>query len=218
MSVPLCATRWPPDPSPGDFAVVPNMDIAGVLISAAEDAEALVKDRTVLAGREWRHWDHAFIYLGDNKVGEAEPHGFRIRDLHQWGPELYGGFARWSSGTILLTAAQRAGIVAGARALAGANYGRGIGYSYLDYLAIAAHDLHIPVPGLRRYVASSGHMICSQAVDFCYAQAGVALFSDGRWPGYVDPADLARLLWDWPAGTFAPGTPGTGSAQDISDR
>jgi hypothetical protein len=37
-------------------------------------------------------------------------------------------------------------------------------------------------------------MICSQLVDFCYAKAGVRLFADNRWEGYVTPADLAGLL------------------------
>ncbi len=44
------------------------------------------------------------------------------------------------------------------------------------------------------YVASSKHMICSQLVDFVYMQSGIHLFNDGRWPGYVTPADLASLL------------------------
>ncbi|MGW9433129.1 hypothetical protein ACWHA1_35035 [Streptomyces decoyicus] len=70
----------------------------------------------------------------------------------------------------------------------------GVPYSFLDYLAIATHRFHLPVPGLRRYVASTRHMICSQLVDRCYLDAGVHLFADGRWPGYVTPMALHHLL------------------------
>ena len=39
-------------------------------------------------------------------------------------------------------------------------------------------------------------MICSQLVDYCYLMAGVHLFNDGRWPGYVTPEDLANVIAD----------------------
>src|SRR5258708_29450415 len=68
----------------------------------------------------------------------------------------------------------------------------GVGYSWADYMAIAAHRLHIPSPGLRDFIADSTHQICSQLIDTCYADAGVHLFADGRWPGYVTPADRSE--------------------------
>jgi hypothetical protein len=69
-----------------------------------------------------------------------------------------------------------------------------VGYSYLDYVALAFHSLHIPFPGLKNYIASTRHMTCSQLVDQAEKDAGVQLFKDGRWPGYVMPSDLGRLL------------------------
>ncbi len=67
-------------------------------------------------------------------------------------------------------------------------------YSFLDYLALAAHRYRLPVPGLRTYIKSTGHLICSQLVDACYQAAGVQLFDDHRWNGYVTPSDLARRI------------------------
>lgn len=46
---------------------------------------------------------------------------------------------------------------------------------------------------LRRYIADSGRVICSQLVDEAYHRAGVRLFDDGRTPGDVSPGDLWRL-------------------------
>lgn len=66
-------------------------------------------------------------------------------------------------------------------------------YSVADYFALAAHRLHIPAPHLKRYVRSSGHMICSQLADAAAAEGGWHLFEDGRWPGDVTPGDLYRL-------------------------
>jgi len=70
----------------------------------------------------------------------------------------------------------------------------GVPYSFADYLAIAMHRFHIHVPCLRRYVATSQHMICSQLVDRIYLDGGVRLFADNRWPGYVTPLALYELL------------------------
>ena len=70
----------------------------------------------------------------------------------------------------------------------------GVGYSALDYLALATHRLHIPAPGLRRYIETSKHMICSQLADRAAQLGGWQLFSDGRWPGYVTPGAL-NSLW-----------------------
>lgn len=189
MPLPVCANLWPVDPKPGDYAVVPSLSAMGSLIGGME----------YVVYHDWRDWDHVFVYLGNNEVGEAAGKGFRIRKLAPpAGPAAYGTLARWSTGTIELTDAQRTTITDGARKLAAANHGKGVGYSYLDYLAIAAHHWHIPAPGLQSYISSTGHMICSQAVDWLYEQAGVHLFSDGRWPGDVTPEDMARVLWYWP--------------------
>jgi hypothetical protein len=118
----------------------------------------------------------------------AQPGGARLAPLRL--AQYTGKDADWlwSSGKIKLTDDQRRAIVAQALAC------KGIPYSAADYFALAAHRLHIPAPQLKDYISTSQHMICSQLVDWCYLNSGVHLFSDGRWVGYVTPADLAGLI------------------------
>lgn len=167
----------------GDFCVVPISGTVGKLISFGE----------WLDGSGFTHYDHAEIYIGhpDNDG----PFGYTIGAYP-------GGAARlplscspaflpdslWSSGHISLTSAQRNDICNLAYDVLGTPY------SFLDYFAIAAHRLHLPVPLLRDYIKSTKHMICSQLVDYVYMEAGVHLFNDGRWQGYVTPADLALRI------------------------
>jgi hypothetical protein len=170
------------NPEPGDFAVCSVGGPGGKLIEVGE----------YLNGDGFGPWEHAFVYVGDGKILQAEPHGSVIVPYTERGAEL------WSTGTIALTAAQRGQVPALARGLTG------IPYSALDYLALAGHRLHVPDlpvwPGphhpvtLRTFISDSGHQICSQLTDYFMLQLGVHLFSDGRWPGYVTPASLARLL------------------------
>lgn len=179
-------------PQPGDFAVVSVHGTGGRLIHLAED----------LNGSAFDAYQHAMVcvslvgsipgYPAEPSVGtvvEAEPHGARTRLLGStW--ETPGQLTRWSTSHIPLTQVQRAAIVKAAIGYVGTPY------SWLDYAAIAAHRLGLNVPGLRGYIAASGHQICSQLVDSAYADAGVHLFQDQRWPGFVTPADLAGLLED----------------------
>ncbi|MGW1194744.1 hypothetical protein ACWD4B_02620 [Streptomyces sp. NPDC002536] len=136
-----------------------------------------------LNGNGFADYEHAFLVLPGGKLLEAEPGGARIRPLEEYTHSrvLYV----YPPG---LTGQQRVAVCAAA--------GRyvGVPYSFLDYGAIAAHRFRLPLPGLRRYVASTRHQICSQLVDQCYQDAGVHLFADGRWPGYVTPMALYGLL------------------------
>ena len=158
-------------PLPGDFACVSMGGEAGRLVALGER----------LNGDAFTQYQHAFVYMGASKIVEAEPGGAQERPLQGYGSIV------WSTGKIPLTAAQRGKIVAAAAGYIGTDY------SFLDYFALAARRLHIPVPGLRRYIASTGHMICSQLVSRCYLDAGVPLFP-GEWTGYNTPADLAAIL------------------------
>lgn len=160
------------DPQPADFFLLIGTDPVGWGIRVGEWAN----------GDGFSKYAHAGILLDDATILEAEPGGARIRPMTEYATDLMA----WSSWD--LTPGQRASIVAAARGL------EGVPYSFVDYFAIAAHRFRLPLPGLRRYVSSSGHMICSQLVDEAYSQADVHLFADGRWPGYVTPADLAVAL------------------------
>lgn len=169
-------------PKPGDWAVCSVGGAGGKLIELGE----------YLNGDGFVPFEHAFVYVGSGNILQAEPGGATIVPYTERGAEL------WSSGKIPLTAAQRAQAPVIAAQL------KGIGYSWLDYAALAGHRLHIPDlpvwPGphhpvtLRTFIGDSGHMICSQLVDYFMLRLGVHLFTDGRWPGYVTPAGLAELL------------------------
>lgn len=167
---------------PGDFAAV----------QTAGDTGALIRLGEALNGDGFGDYEHALIYIGDGEIVEAEPGGARRRVRGVQAGDL------WSTGLWNLTPQAREKIRAAAIGYIGIPYG------WLDYFALAAHRLHIPAPGLKDYIASTGHMICSQLVDQCYADAGVYLFSDGRWPGYVTPGALANLILARKAQAAAP--------------
>jgi hypothetical protein len=159
-------------PLPGDFELT---HING-------DVGTLIRFGQWLNGDGFADYEHARLYLGGGLCVEAEPGGARLSAVsaNDNVPHV------WSTGYILRTDSQRAGIVA-----AGHKY-VGVPYSFADYEALAAKRLHLWVPGLNAYVRSSGHMICSQLVAKCEADAGCPLF--GEFTGDVTPGDLLQLL------------------------
>lgn len=161
-------------PVPGDFGLTQISGGAGRLIRFGQ----------WLNGDGFANFEHAFMYLGNGQIIEAEPGGARIRPVTEYAPQN----VRWSTGHFSLTEVQRTRIVARARAF------EGVPYSFADYAALAAHRLRIPVPGLKKYIYNSGHEICSQIVDVCYQAAPFQLFTDDRWPGYVTPGALYELI------------------------
>lgn len=168
------------NPLQGDYAVVPVGGQVGRLIRVGQ----------WLNGDGFRNYEHAEIYVGlPDKAAPlgytmgAYPGGARLKPV----PRHQNGWL-WSTGHIPLTDRQRNLLVTAALGC------RGVPYSSLDYFALAAHRLHIPAPHLRAFIESSGHMICSQLVDYCYSKAGVPLFTDNRWCGYVTPEDLANRI------------------------
>lgn len=171
------------DAGPGDFLCVPVAGPVGSLIEIGQ----------FLAGTKYQPYEHAEVYIGQPDV--YAPWGYTVSAYpNRKGrlplpkpPEFVPG-AIWSSGLIDLTDEQRLAIVNWCTAH------EHVKYSEYDYLALVAHRLHLPLPGLKEYIARPDSLICSQFVDMSYLQAGVELFSDGRWPGYVKPMDLAELL------------------------
>jgi hypothetical protein len=160
-------------PIAGDFGVVHMDGDSGKWIHIGE----------MLNGDGFANYEHAFVYVGNGMIVEAEPGGAQLAKYHYEN-------VLWSTDRIALSNEERFMICNSARSYVG------VPYSAADYFAIAAKRLKLGVlvPGLKAYVASSKHMICSQLVDQCYSDAGVHLFQDGRWPGYVTPAALAELL------------------------
>lgn len=153
-------------PQPGDFGLVSIPGGVGFLIRVGQ----------WLNGNGFKNYEHAFVYLDNNEILEAMPGGAEISPADK--------YTNVRVSTVPLTDLQRTDIVRYARQL------KGVPYSFLDYFAIAAKRFHLPIPGLTTRVVKSGHMICSQIVDFVWNKAGVHLFTDNRLPNMVDPAEL----------------------------
>jgi len=158
---------------PGDWFCVDSGSFTSKLIRAGE----------WLNGDGFHDYEHAAVVTAVRPltIVEARPSGAAEAAYHYEGCNII-----WSTG--LIEPPDREAVVAAARRYVGTPY------SFLDYFALALHRLHVPAPGLRPYIASTGHMICSQLVDRCELDGGLHLFADGRWPGYVTPAALADLL------------------------
>jgi uncharacterized protein YycO len=136
-----------------------------------------------LNGSGFSKFEHAFLDLGNGTLIEAEPGGARVEPLSKYAmQDVYWCDSVYAT----LTEDQKFRIVNAARLL------RGTPYSFLDYAALFTHRLHIPVPGLRDFIADTHHEICSQLVDFAYNIGGAPLFQN-RWTGYVTPGDLWKL-------------------------
>lgn len=159
-------------PQPGDFG----------LVSIAGGVGKLIRFGQWLNGDGFHDYEHAFIYIGDGKIVEAEPGGACISDLSEYD----GRVILWSTGLIPLTDVQRKGIVETAIQWVGTPY------SFLDYLAIGMYRLGITAFGISDRVISSQHMICSQLVAQDYEVHGSPLT---EYPPYlVTPGRLTDYL------------------------
>lgn len=157
-------------PKPGDIGLTQIHGTTGKLIRIGQ----------WLNGDGYANYQHAFVMVTDDTLVEAEPGGARTRQLTSYEPL---DRVLW----LKCPERYREAVAAAARRYVG------VPYSFLDYASLAARRLHIPAPHLRKYIASSGHMICSQLVDQAAMDGGWHLFDDGRWPGDVTPGDLVRL-------------------------
>jgi hypothetical protein len=175
-------------PSPADLGVVPG---DWFVVSPHEDLFWWIElGESLIDGRHttWGHAGVASRWDGNTlMIVEAEPGGAVERPWHwQDNPHL------WSTGTGLSVVGMSTAAIRYSRP--GPWGDHGVPYSFVDYAAIEAHSLHLPAPGLRHRIETSQHMICSQLVDKCAQDAGVQLFDDGRWNGFVKPSDLGYLL------------------------
>lgn len=133
------------------------------------------------------HYAHAFLVLDGGAIIEAQTSGAVIDDVLDY---AHPDFLE-KGHTVLLVdvhmdAVTRERVIGAGRAL------EGTPYSFLDYVYLAFLRLGLPSEWLRKRVATSRHMICSQLVDEAYRAAGLHLFTDRRFPGNVTPSDLAN--------------------------
>lgn len=151
------------------------------LTQVGGDVGKAIRIGQFLNGEGFQRWEHAFVLLPENLILEAEPGGAVIRKLHYgdvyWCTGIYAAAANVRNASPVLLAQEAEGL-------------KGVPYSFLDYAALSAHRLHIPAPHLRKFIADTGHMICSQLADEYYARLGAKIFTDDRWNGDVTPASL----------------------------
>ncbi|MGW8374780.1 hypothetical protein [Streptomyces sp. ODS28] len=159
-------------PQDGDFGLTQITGNVGRLIRLGQ----------WLNGDGFADYQHAFVYVGEGQVVEAMPGGAERALLSKYDAARVAWYScpREHASAICEQATNLIGTP----------------YSFLDYLALAALRLKLPLASrlLRGYVASSGHLICSALVDRAYERGGVNLFTDGRLPGDVTPLDLYGLI------------------------
>lgn len=168
---------------PGDFCVLPMAPPGGPLVELAQTIQQDVESRRL---HQPQRYEHAEVYLGDGLTASAYANRRGIRPL-SCPPEQVQG-ALWSSGLIELTAEQRDAIVQWCYDHPNVQYGA------LDYVALTAHTLGLDTRWLQNRIKSDKSYICSQYTDAAYLAAGVHLFSDGRFEGFVTPLSLALML------------------------
>lgn len=186
-------------PEPGDLCVVNTLNPASSAVQLME----------WLSGKKFSQWNHVCtctriearppgMYrdgMGSQQIWVAEAEASGAVEV----PWHYGNVPhQWSTG--VLPTSQAVADAAIRYTQPGPWGPNGVPYSWLDYAAIAAHRWHVPALGLRSYIESTMHMMCSQMADRCKSDGGVQLFDDGRWEGYVAPDDLGALL---PAGQWS---------------
>lgn len=157
------------EPGPGDIGLTTIKGDVGFLIRVGQ----------WLLGEGFVNLEHAFVYVGNGCIVEAEPGGARMAEIDEYDART----VVW----IRCPDEHRQAVADAARELVGTPY------SFVDYVALALHRFRIPAPGLRKFIESSGHLICSALADRAAFLGCWTLFSDGRWFGYVTPASLNTL-------------------------
>jgi Permuted papain-like amidase enzyme, YaeF/YiiX, C92 family len=129
----------------------------------------------------WSKWNHAGIYIGDEKVIEARPNGVKIRSVHE-----YDGLPIMWSNESSLTETERLNLVNFAK------HFENDGYGIWSIIALAFKCLGINVfPAIKR-AENENRVICSQLVAWCYSHVGIKL--SVKQHALVTPADLAKRL------------------------
>lgn len=155
-------------PQPGDIGLVRIKGDVGWAIQVGE----LILDHHY-------HESHAFLYLGDGRILEAEPGGARIATLDEYADREI----LWS--TRQLAPEQRTAIVTAGLTMVGIPYG------WEDYAELALAHFGIHSEHLLAHVNDGTHLICSQLCDRAWNLGGVHIFTDGRQEGDVTPGDLS---------------------------
>lgn len=154
--------------------------------------------RMARSWRSWWHFRHVAMVVDDGaNLCQAMPGGVEVIPF----PE----HLLTEAGTLFIRPEYAAGARAGDVWVGGsqadfaataAKFYEGTPYGFLTYAKLAAGILRMPSTEawLRRLISTRRDMICSQHVDQALADAGYHVFSDGRLPQDVVPAELATAL------------------------
>lgn len=180
---------------PGDIGFTNISGAAGALIWAGQK----IVDAT---SEEESKFKHVLVVVsntgGKIRIVQAMPNGAECIEIGEehWSPHFVYIRPRYSPHGMEM--AERV-------AAAAMNY-VGTPYSFLDYAAIAGLHLGIKNGPIRRYVKSTGHMICSQLADQAMTDAEWHVFTDGRLSQDVTPAALYRQMMKMPGQYIVGGT------------
>ena len=169
----------PANTKPGDFAVV---HVLGPLGNSLSYAEWMMGDSQII-------YDHALLYVGDNKCIEAMPWGVSVDSMDNPFHAMYSHYL-WSTDYLHPTDIQREGIVTSAHQYVGTTY------NYFEWIAAMAwigrpftYFWYKVLP----FIMDSHLLMCSQLVAQSWEDGGYPL-CDGRWAAYISPADLGTYL------------------------
>ena len=130
--------------------------------------------------------NHAFVYVGNGQVVEAQPGGARIAAAVNY-PDTHWSNLLERRDLPAVEARTRSLIAQEALSLIGTPYG------WPDIAALVLHYLGINSKAIDKRIERDDRLICSQLVDRAYQAAGVHLFADGRLTESVTPGDLYNL-------------------------
>lgn len=153
-------------PRPGDFGVVKTDGFIGLLIRVGTTSR----------------WNHAFIYIGEGNIVEANPTGVEISPVTKY-PHI-----AWNHHEEI-DDQSRGKIVQLAKAEVGKPY------AFIDIAALALRILGLRFVSdnwLWRKLASKRSWFCSELVSGCYRKAGITLVN--KKDDLVTPGDLAERL------------------------
>ena len=153
------------NPALGDFGIIKSKGIAARLIQIGTVSR----------------WNHAFVYIGDGKIIEANPRGVAISPVSKYSKIAWNQHEE-------LNEVQRQEIVKSAKHLVGSAYG------FVDILVIGLRILGLKFltsAFLERLAMKQG-VICSELVAICYENAGVPVLN--KQPHLITPGDLAEKL------------------------
>lgn len=132
-------------------------------------------------------YNHAFIVGPGGILVEAQPGGARLGHISMYPT------ARYNS-DVVIPDSTRLAIWETALGFAQANNGKGIGYNWLDDIALGLRFFGFWSDWIAERISRTDRLQCAQLCDLAYSRNGIHLFHDGRLPLAVDPGDIAETF------------------------